>query len=70
MNQTIKLDAKKREGSFCKERIYPLRRGERNNVTLTVAVRRDRRPYDLAGMTARSSGKRRTVSSLDPSPWR
>lgn len=52
MNQTIKLDAKKREGSFCKERIYPLRRGERNNVTLTVAVRRDRRPYDLAGMTA------------------
>ena len=52
MNQTIKPDAKKREGSFCKERIYPLRRGERNNVTLTVAVRRDRRPYDLAGMTA------------------
>lgn len=52
MNQTIKLDAKKREGSFCKERIYPLRRGERNNVTLTVAVRRDRRPYDLAVMTA------------------
>lgn len=52
MNQTIKIDAKKREGSFCKERIYPLRRGERNNVTLTVAVRRDRRPYDLAGMTA------------------
>lgn len=52
MNQTIKLDAMKREGSFCKERIYPLRRGERNNVTLTVAVRRDRRPYDLAGMTA------------------
>lgn len=52
MNQTIKLDAKKREGSFCKERIYPLRRGEWNNVTLTVSVRRDRRPYDLAGMTA------------------
>lgn len=52
MDQTIRLDAKKREGSFCKERIYPLRRGERNNVTLTVAVRRDRRPYDLAGMTA------------------
>lgn len=52
MNQTIKLDTRKREGSFCNERIYPLRRGERNNVTLTVAVRRDRRPYDLAGMTA------------------
>ena len=52
MDQTIRLDAKKRESSFCEERIYPLRRGERNNVTLTVAVRRDRRPYDLAGMTA------------------
>lgn len=52
MDQTIKLDAKKRDGSFCEEKIYPLRRGERNNVTLTVAVRRDRRPYDLADMTA------------------
>lgn len=52
MDQTIRLDAKKRESSFCEEKIYPLRRGERNNVTLTVAVRRDRRPYDLAGMTA------------------
>lgn len=52
MDQTIRLDAKKRESSFCEERIYPLRRGERNNVTLIVAVRRDRRPYDLAGMTA------------------
>lgn len=53
MDQTIKLDAKKRESSFCEEKIYPLRRGDRNNVTLTVAVHRDRRPYDLAGMTAR-----------------
>ena len=52
MDYTIRLDAKKRESSFCEERIYPLRRGERNNVTLTVAVRRDRRPYDLAGVTA------------------
>lgn len=52
MDQTIRLDAKKRESSFCEEKIYPLRRGERNNVTLTVAVRRDRRTYDLAGMTA------------------
>lgn len=52
MNQTIKLDTRKREGAICKSRISPLRRGERNNVTLTVAVRRDRRPYDLAGMTA------------------
>ena len=52
MDQIIKLDTRKREGAICKPRISPLRRGERNNVTLTVAVRRDRRPYDLAGMTA------------------
>lgn len=35
MNQTIKLDTRKRESSFCDEKIYPLRRGERNNVVLT-----------------------------------
>lgn len=52
MDQIIKLDTRKREGAICKPRISPLRRGERNNVTLTVSVRRDRRPYDLAGMTA------------------
>ena len=52
MNQTITLDTRKREGKYGKARISPLRRGERNNVTLTVAVRRDRRPYDLAGMSA------------------
>ena len=52
MNQTIKLDAKKREGSFCEEKIYPLRRGERNNVVLTVQVRADGAPYDLTGKTA------------------
>lgn len=52
MDQIIKLDTRKREGAICKPRISPLRRGERNNVTITVAVRRDRRPYDLTGMTA------------------
>lgn len=52
MDQIIKLDTRKREGKYGEARISPLRRGERNNVTLTVAVRRDRRPYDLAGMTA------------------
>lgn len=35
MDQTIRLDAKKRESSFCEERIYPMRRGERNNVVQT-----------------------------------
>ena len=52
MNQTIRLDAKKRESSFCEENIYPLRRGERNNVMLTVQVRANGQPYDLAGKTA------------------
>lgn len=52
MDKIIKLDTRKREGKYGEARISPLRRGERNNVTLTVAVRRDRRPYDLAGMTA------------------
>lgn len=56
MNQTIRLDAKKRESAFCEEKIYPLRRGERNNVVLTVQVRADGAPYDLTGKEARLVG--------------
>lgn len=52
MDQTIRLDAKKRESSFCKERIYPLRRGERNNALLTVKICANGVPYDLSGKTA------------------
>lgn len=52
MNQTLALDVKKTELLIGKLRTSPLRRGERGNVTLTVTVRRDRKPYDLAGMTA------------------
>lgn len=52
MDQTIRLDAKKRESSFCEERIYPLRRGERNNALLTVKVCANGQPYDLSGKTA------------------
>lgn len=52
MIETITLDTRKCYSPVVKPRISPLRRGERNNVTLTVSVRRDRRPYDLAGMTA------------------
>lgn len=52
MDQTIRLDAKKRESSFCEEKIYPLRRGERNNLLLTVKICEDRKPYDLTGKTA------------------
>lgn len=56
MDQTIRLDARKRESAFCEEKIYPLRRGERNNVVLTVQVRADGAPYDLAGKEARLVG--------------
>lgn len=52
MIETITLDTRKCYSPVGKPRISPLRRGERNNVTLTVAVRRDRRPYDITGMTA------------------
>lgn len=52
MIETITLDTRKVCSPVGKPRISPLRRGERNNVTLTVTVRRDRNPYDLAGMTA------------------
>ena len=56
MDQTIRLDAKKRESAFYEETIYPLRRGERNNVVLTVQVRADGAPYDLTGKEARLVG--------------
>lgn len=52
MIETITLDTRKVCSPVGKPRISPIRRGERNNVTLTVTVRRDRKPYDLAGMTA------------------
>lgn len=52
MNQTIKLDTRKREGKYGEARIAPLRRGERNNALLTVKVCANGRPYDLSGKTA------------------
>lgn len=52
MNQTIKLDTRKREGKYGEARIAPLRRGERNNAMLTVKVCANGHPYDLAGKTA------------------
>lgn len=52
MNQTIKLDTRKREGKYGETRIAPLRRGERNNALLTVKVCANGQPYDLAGKTA------------------
>lgn len=52
MNQTIKLDTRKREDKYGEARIAPLRRGERNNAMLTVKVCANGQPYDLAGKTA------------------
>lgn len=52
MEETITLDTRKCYSTVVKQHLAPLRRGERGNVKLTVAVRRDRMPYDLAGMTA------------------
>lgn len=52
MNQTIKLDTRKREGTYGEARIAPLRRGERNNALLTVKICANGQPYDLAGKTA------------------
>lgn len=52
MNQTIKLDTRKREGKYGEARIAPLRRGERNNALLTVKVCANGVPYDLSGKTA------------------
>lgn len=52
MNQTIKLDTRKRESTYGAARIAPLRRGERNNALLTVKICANGQPYDLAGKTA------------------
>ena len=52
MNQTIKLDTRKREGKYGEARIAPLRRGEHNNALLTVKICANGVPYDLAGKTA------------------
>ena len=52
MIETITLDTRKNELAGGKPRLSPLRRGERNNTSLVAAVRCDRRPYDLTGMTA------------------
>ena len=52
MNQTIKLDTRKREGNYGEARIAPLRRGERNNALLTVKICANGVPYDLSGKTA------------------
>lgn len=52
MIETITLDTRKCDSPVGKPRISPLRRGERNNLLLTVKICEDRKPYDLTGKTA------------------
>lgn len=53
MDQIIQLDTHKRESLYGKARIVPLRRGERNNILLTVKVCADGEPYDFTGKTVK-----------------
>ena len=68
MIETITLDTRKVYSPSGALRISPLRRGERNNVTLTVVVRCDRRPYDLTGMTAHLVWKAADGKLVGPVP--
>lgn len=52
MDQIIELDTHKREYQYGKSRIAPLRRGEKNNVLLTVKICTNGVPYDLSGKSA------------------
>lgn len=52
MTENLTLDTRKCDSPVGKARIAPLRRGERNNVSLAVSVRQNRAAYDLTGMTA------------------
>lgn len=52
MDQIIELDTHKREYQYGKSRTAPLRRGEKNNVLLTVKICTNGIPYDLSGKTA------------------
>lgn len=52
MDQTIKLDTRKRVSEYGEVQIAPLRRGERNNALLTVRICANGQPYDLTGKTA------------------
>lgn len=52
MDQIIEQDTHKREYQYGKSRIAPLRRGEKNNVLLTVKICTNGVPYDLSDKTA------------------
>lgn len=52
MRQDITLDVRKRETSFGRAKLLPLRRGEKGNCELVVSIEEDGRAYDLSGKTA------------------
>lgn len=52
MRQDITLDVRKRETSFGRAKLLPLRRGEKGNRELVVSIEEDGRAYDLSGKTA------------------
>ncbi|WP_288169406.1 BppU family phage baseplate upper protein [uncultured Slackia sp.] len=52
MRQDITLDVRKRETSFGRAKLPPLRRGEKGNRELVVSIEEDGRAYDLSGKTA------------------
>lgn len=68
MIETLTLDTYKDYSSSGKAHISPLRRGERNNVLLTVIVRCNSRPYDLTGMTAHLVWKAADGKIVGPVP--
>lgn len=70
MNQTIKLDTRKREGKYGEARIAPLSRGERNNALLTVKICANGVPYDLSGKTASLVATTAAGKLVGPCPMR
>lgn len=52
MRQDITLDVRKRETSFGRAKLLPLRRGEKGNRELVVSIEEDGHAYDLFGKTA------------------
>jgi hypothetical protein len=68
MIETITLDTRKDYAGGGNAHISPLRRGERNNVRLTVVVLRDSKPYDLTGMTAHLVWKAADGKLVGPVP--
>lgn len=53
MRQDITLDVRKRETSFGRAKLLPLRRGEKGNRELVVSIAENGVSYDLTGKAVR-----------------